>query len=322
MEESLNTSVEGADNSSTEITSEEISKALDEPVAEEPSKTEEVATPKEEPKDNVLEGCPEKFLNKDGTLNAGNLVNAYKELEPLVNERAKWNKERADYLKLKERFEAQEQEKERQAQQAGYSSAQEMSQAREIATLEANEYRRYLHYTDDPESVARLIDAYEANPTQELMEDIEMEFSGQINKRVGAISEQRKQQHNQQAAQYAQTKMLTAAEQVISRTVDENPEMFNYEPFNAMFVNALEKYGENFTYDDANALINTFKQMKDLYRAEFEKEAGVKLENSKATDKLAAITGNNSAPAASQNSEIDFKGLSKGELAKALKQFV
>lgn len=322
MGEDLNTGVISTDNSSSEISGEEISKALDEPDAELPENTEEVVTTPDKPKDNVPKGCPEKFINKDGSVNIENLINSYKGLEPLLNERANWDKERADYLKLKEQVKAQEQARENEARQAGFNSAQEMTQAKEIATLEANEYRRYLHYTDEPETVAKLLDAYEKNPTPELMEDIEMEFSGQINKRVGAIAEQKKLEHSQQAAEYAKTKFYSTAEEVISRAVDENPEIFNYEPFNQMFVNAFTKYGENFTYDDASALINTFQQMKELYRAEFEKEAGIKLQNNQATDKLATITGNNSAPASSQHKEVSIEGLSRGELDKVIRQYI
>lgn len=318
-------SIETTDNSSDVDVSAEVSKALDEPEAKiEPTK---VST-----KDNIDDvkqtetQCPEKFKNEDGSTNVDKLTKSYKELEPLLNEKAEWQKERAELLKSKEQLDAimkQQQEQQVQyAQQQGFNSVQDMQQTYEIANFEANEYAKYLQYVDeeDREMVREMLVEYSQNPSEQLMRDIELEFAPEINKRIAIQSFQMKENFQNQAIESANTQKITNLENVIRASVEANEGIFDYEPFNQLYVNALQKFGDNFTVEDSIALINMVEGMKAEFRKEFEKEYGIKRENSQATDRLASISGVNSAPA--EVPTKDTNKLSKGELSALVSKFI
>lgn len=310
--------VETTDNSSNEKDNlqEEIAKALEEP------ETTGKAEPEEQTKDNSQIDCPEKFKNKDGSVNVENVLKSYKEIEPLVQAKADWEKERAELLEAKKQLDSINQQKDEQARQAGYDSLQDMEQTYTIAAIEANEYAKYLQYTDDPEAVRELLVQYANNPTAELMEDIEVEFAPEINKRIAVLADRHRQQYAIEQQKQAETIKMASIEDVIAKSVDANEEIFRYAPFKQLFVNTLQKYGDNFTFDDAKALIDCFEQMKELYKADFEKQTGAKLQNEKATDKLAGINPLNSAQAANPISNAQIDKMSQTELAKEIRKYI
>ena len=313
---------ETTDNSSESL-QEQISKALDEPETSAESEVEDPQKVKEEePKDNTLE-CPDKFKNEDGSANLEKILKSYKELESSSSKKeTEWQKERAELLKAKEQLDAAHQIEEQRARQAGYDSYQDMQQMYEVAYLEANEYAKYLQYTDDPEGVRQKLIQYANNPTADLMEEIELEFAPEVNKRVAIASEHKKQEYAAQKQQYEQTMKMSNIENVIGQAVDSNPEIFNYEPFQNLFVATLQKYGDNFTTEDAQALIKAFTDMEGIYKAKFEKQTGAKLENDKATDKLSSLGTQTSAPGARQLSNAEIDNMSAKDLAKEIRKYI
>ena len=89
--------------------------------------------------DNTDENqCPEKFRNEDGTVNVDNLLKSYKELEPLVNEKSNWEKERADLEQYKKQVEEMQNQREQEARNAGFNSVQDMEFKYGVAAFEAN----------------------------------------------------------------------------------------------------------------------------------------------------------------------------------------
>lgn len=322
----VNNDTSTVDNSSdnAEFSQGDIAQALDEPTEKEDISPAKEQEPQKvtDVKDNI-EKCPDKFKNEDGSINVGNILKSYKELEPLINEKAAWQKERAELLKVKEQLDNINKMNETKAQEAGYESARDMQASYELAYLEANEYAKYLQFTENPEEVREMLIEYANNPNPDLLEEIELEFAPEVNKRVAVFSDREKQKYEQQKVQERNTIYMAGIEDIISKSVDAHEELFRYEPFKNMFVNTLQKYGSNFTYEDAEVLMNTMEEMKGLFLADFEKQAGIKLQNKKATDALAALDNYGSAPAESQritNSEID--NMSQGELSKLIRQYV
>lgn len=318
------------DNSSNANFSEdEISKALDEPVTPEEESTQPTQgtePPKtDEPKDNTPDECPDKFKNQDGSVNIANLLKSYKELESNSSKKeTEWQKERADLLKVKEDYDKLTESQIQYAKNSGYDSVEDMQQVYEIAALEANEYAKYLQYTEDPEAVRKMLIDYMNNPRPELMEDIEVEFAPEINKRVAIASDRQKQAYEAQKEQQANTVKMANIENVISQSVDANKELFNYEPFKKLFVNALQTYGDKFTFEDAKVLMDTMVELKEAFRTEFEKQSGTKIANDQAIDKIASINTQTtiSAPAASQLTNSDISKMSDEELAKAIGKLI
>lgn len=324
-----NTTVtDNADNSASDGLGldEQIEKALDEPASEptEAEQEEVVTEPGKNEQDNIIE-CPEKFKNEDGSINIKNLIKSYTGLEPLINQKSSWEKERAELLKYKERLEALDKQKEDNAKQAGFNSALDMQQTYEVAQYEANEYLKYLQYLDDEarENVQNLLYRYANNPSEKLMREIEVEFAPDVNKRIAVQADRMRTKFEQDRQTMAETTRLTNIEDVISKSVDAHNELFNYEPFKNMFVNTLHRFGDNFTFEDAQVLMSTIVELKSAFEEEFKKNSASNEANKLATDKLASISGLNSAPASRQQMDrVDLNKLSNVQLDKLLDKYI
>jgi hypothetical protein len=331
MEEVTNTEgVTSSDNSELSL-DEQIEQALNEPDETQPTTTEEPTDGKQqEPpvqskqEDNSVD-CPDKFKNEDGSININNLAKSYKELEPLLNEKSAWEKERAELLEYKKQLEAINQQKEDRARTAGFDSALDMQQSYEVAKYEANEYAKYLQYLDDEtrQTVQSLLYQYSNNPSEQLMQEIEIEFAPEINKRIAVQADRMRQKFEAEKQTQAQTQQMSNIEDIISKSVDSNNELFNYEPFKNLFVNTLHRFGDRFTYEDAEALMNAVKDLKGAFEEEFKKSSASTEANKKATDALAAITGQSSAPTTgSEADKIDIRTISDSELNKILDKYI
>lgn len=321
--EQIDVNVETSTDNS-EVTTEQILEALepeqdvapqDDKVDVEKEETQPSETKEEQP-DNTEE-VPEKFISADGKADINKILKSYKELEGY---KSKLEKERADLLKIKEQADKEAQAKEQQARNAGYESVLDMQQKYEIAQIEANEYAKYLSVTDDPQEVLKMLQAYASNPSPELMKEIELEFAPEINKQIAIISDRKARDFEILKAQQAETQKYSNIENVISKSIEKNNELFNYEPFKQLVIKTLAKYGDNFTYEDSEMLMDTMVQMKELFQKEFENNKNTQIQNNSATDKLSSISGQNSAPSAS--TPADISKLSDKELAKVIRQFI
>ena len=316
----------GTDNSASEPSlDEQIAKALE----EEPEQPNEDPTeaptdapteaPTETPKDNIQDECPEKFKNKDGSIDVQKLAKSYKELEPLVNQKAELEKTNAELLKYKEQVEKEEKQRQEQAQKAGYNSAEDMQLEYEIANFTANQYARYLNQCEDPAVVRNMLIDYANNPTPEALEEIELEFSPNVIRTVSAQAERAKITYEQQVAMQQQTARMTTIEGTISQLCEKYNDLLQDEETKQLLVDSIQKYGENFTFEDGDRLLTYISKIKGVKKAE--KDAKLKEANDKETDKLAGISGSNSAAPPAQQ-EPDISKMSQAELEKYLTKFI
>lgn len=327
-EVSTNEVVTSSDNSELSL-EEQIDRALSEPDETQPETTEPAGGKQQEPtaqtkqEDNSID-CPDKFKNEDGSINVENLAKSYKELEPLLNQKSTWEKERAELLKYKDKVDAFEKQQEQNAKSAGFDSALDMQQSYQVAQYEAKEYSKYLQYLDDEtrQTVQGLLYQYANNPSEDIMQQIEIEFAPEINKRIAVQADRMKRQFEEQKQTQVQTQQMSNIEDIISKSVDSNNELFNYEPFKNLFINALHKFGDRFTYEDAEALMNAVKDLKSAFEAEFQKGNASNEANKKATDALAAITGQSSAPTGKGSKNVDINTISDSELNKLLDEYI
>ena len=325
MEETntASTPVDTTDNSDVDYSDADILAALedtDEPQSEptdDNAPANDGSNAPSEPTDNTQPEYPDKFKKEDGTVDVERMFKSYSELESY---KSKLEKERADLNKYKEQVEEMQKQRENEAKNAGFNSAEDMQYMYQVAAFEANEYAKYLAYTDDPEAVRQMLISYQNNPSEQLMEDIEMEFSPDINKKVATASARAQAQYETQMAQNAETTKLANIESIIGQTVDANSDVFNYEPFKKMFVGLLQKYGDAIQPEDAIMVANTMSEMKEEYRKEFEKMTGATIANDKATDKLAALSDNKTAPATGL--PTNWESLSEKELEKYIAKYI
>lgn len=304
MDNELSTNVETTDNSASEINTEAlIDELLDEPnetvednnIEANEAKEEQEQPAEEQSKDNAVK-YPEKFL-ENGELNVDKLVDAYLNLEKHTSQQSAQRKaEQEELQRLRDREQEQQKRAQEEANRAGYETALDWQVAKEIASYEANQYSRYLHIIEDPEEraeVQQMLIDYEANPSKALLNRIEMEFAPEINKEISIEAFKMQQQYEQQKQTFAETQKMTNIENVISQSIESNQELFENEAFNTLFVNTLYRYGDNFTIEDANVLMNAVKQMQQQAVEAYKQAVSVSNDNAKATDKLATMTGTN-----------------------------
>lgn len=315
-----NVSTVTEDNSSTYSDADIMNALSDEPSTEQEDTQIEESTGAET-KDNTQIECPDKFKNQDGTPNWENVLKSYKELESNSSRKeAEWQKERADLLAAKQRLDEIDKISEQQAKNAGYDSFTDLTDALTIARAEAEEYAKYLQYVDEPDTVLEMLRQYADNPTQELLEDIELEFAPAINKKVAIVSDKKQREISANKAEREETIMFTNIENVISQAVEHDSQVFQYEPFNNLFASTLQRFGDKFTLEDAKALIGAVNELKSEFRKEFEKETGMKIQNDKALDKIASL--NNSSAQTSTYYNPDLSKMSEKEVDSIISKFI
>lgn len=301
LEQGTQTADVTQDNSpdTNENLEEEIAKCLDEPdenTPEEPEQTQEDVS-NEEPidsKDNTIK-CPEKFMNKDGSINVENLVKSYTELESNSSQqKASWEKEKAELQKAKEQLDAFNKQQEEQARRAGFSSQQDMQNAYELVNTEANEFYKYIGQTDDPERVTGMLQDYLNNPTPDKREEIELEFSPEVIRNVAIATERRRFQLEQASQTNAQTQETMKIENTIQQLCEKHNEILQDENVKNFVVSQFTKFGSALDFETASAMLTLLEQREGGFKQKVD-ELTAK-ENKKATDKIAAITNSSSAP--------------------------
>ncbi len=236
----------------------------------------------DETQDNITK-CPDKFLNTDGTVNVENLLKSYQQLEPLLNQKADWEKEKAILQKKAEYAEQLQLQQQSLALQQGYRNSEDMELTQEVANAVSNEYEKYLYTVSDPERVQGLLAVYSKTPNPAILDKIEEEFSVDVVKRVSVFAERYKNQviERQNAEKYEQYKQ--EAQNFVKKSFDDYPDWFKIPEFVDFFKSALEVKGDAF---ETSALIGHLQKLKDVFRKEFEEELKLKSENEKEKDSL------------------------------------
>lgn len=299
----------------------EIAKVLDEPDENTSENTQEgqEALSNDEPKDNTIQ-CPEKFKNKDGSVNIENLVKSYTELESSTSQqKASWEKEKAELQKAKEQLDAYNKQQEEQARQAGFNSQQDMQNMYELINTEANEYYKYIGQTDDPERVTGMLQDYINNPTLEKREDIELEFSPEVIRNVTIATERRRYQLEQTSQTNAQTQEMMKVENTIQQLCEKHNDILQDEKVKDFVVAQFTKFGSALDFETASAMLTLLEQKEGGYKKTVDNLTAQ--ENKKATDKLAAISNSSSAPGG-DDEWTNFDSLSPSQQEKIIGKYL
>ena len=272
--------------------------------------------------DNTEIQYPEKFKNADGTLNTKNLLKSYTELEPLLNQKAAWEKEKAileEKAKFADEVRAQ---REAEARMHGYESSADWENVQGLVNAVCDEYSKHIYETDDPQYTADLLNRYKVNPSPELMSQIEVEFSSAVNKRVAIAAERKRVELEANAASIAQNNTVNNVKANIAATVDKHKDLLNTnEPVKNLYIKALQKYGDNFTADDADVLFEAIGELKDYFFKEFEAQKNKEKENNDALNQIAGISPNG-ANKKDVNPIKDISAMTDAEFKKCVYELV
>lgn len=290
---------------------------------ETPENTEVTDTPEDNPEgqettENTEDKpqIPEQFLNQDGTVNVDDLLKSYNELQPLADEKAKWEQEKTELQKQADYAKQIQEQALLQAQNLGYQNTEEYALITEIAGATANEYSKYLHTVEEPDKVRGLLALYSKNPTPELLERIEDEFSVDIVKNVSVLTERTKNQIIQQQQEQRYETIKQEAETFVQNSIKDFPDWFKIPEFTNFFADALRVKGDRF---ETAAFIKHLENLKEYFRKEFIAEQNANKENNKELDNLKNLTPKTIQQNTSSKNIDDY---SPEELDKAIGELI
>jgi len=290
---------------------------------ETPENTEVTDTPEDNPEGQETTETtedkpqiPEQFLNQDGTVNVDDLLKSYNELQPLADEKAKWEQEKTELQKQADYAKQIQEQALLQAQNLGYQNTEEYALITEIAGATANEYSKYLHTVEEPDKVRGLLALYSKNPTPELLERIEDEFSVDVVKNVSVLTERIKNQIIQQQQEERYETIKQEAETFVQNSIKDFPDWFKIPEFTNFFADALRVKGDRF---ETAAFIKHLENLKEYFRKEFIAEQNANKENNKELDNLKNLTPKSIQQNTSSKNIDDY---SPEELDKAISELI
>ena len=259
---------------------------------------------------------PEEFLNQDGTVKVDDLIKSYNELQPLLNQKEQWEQEKAQLQQQADYAKQLQEQAQIEAENLGYKNPEEYAFITEIANAQANEYLKYLHTVEEPDKVRGLLALYSKNPTPELLERIEDEFSVDIVKHVSVLGERFKNQliQYQQSQRYETIKQ--EAETFVQNSIKDFPEWFKIPEFTQFFADALKIKGDRF---ETAAFIKHIENLKEYFRKEFIQEQNANKENKSELDSLKNLSPKNKQINPSSKNLDDY---SPEELDRAISQYI
>ena len=259
---------------------------------------------------------PEEFLNQDGTVKVDDLIKSYNELQPLLNQKEQWEQEKAQLQQQADYAKQLQEQAQIEAENLGYKNPEEYAFITEIANAQANEYLKYLHTVEEPDKVRGLLALYAKNPTPELLERIEDEFSVDIVKHVSVLGERFKNQliQYQQSQRYETIKQ--EAESFVQNSIKDFPEWFKIPEFTQFFADALKIKGDKF---ETAAFIKHIENLKEYFRKEFIEEQNANKENKSELDSLKNLSPKNKQINPSSKNIDDY---SPEELDRAISQYI
>ena len=247
------------------------------------------------------EDIPVKFRNKDGSANVASLLKSYKSLEPLINEKAKWVKE-----------------KENLTSQITKLQSQNSSNNKGISNHSINFYEEALSKSSDEEKAKALIEQLKSEPSESSFKELEALFPAEIVKEVfeKSMAEEKTllmQKHSQIFASemHSAHNYLT---QVVEKNRDELTNPVTAEIFNEAFM----RFGAGL---DSEWFFSKIKELKKSFIMEYQKLQAVDSENKSAKKIAENLTPRNNASGGTPLLKRNALDLTPQELDMMLDEF-
>ena len=213
---------------------------------------------------------PSKFRNKDGSTNLSSLVKSYKELEPLVNEKANWVKERELLKGRLTEFQNQQ-----------------LSKNPGFSTISANLYEKFLEKSTDIEKAKSLIEKLKVNPSEETVKELENLFPSDVLKNVYFQSMQLNSAVSQMQYQKMHDSEMKAAESYLNDVVKKNFEVLKNPVMADIFSETFQRFGAGL---DSEWFFTKLQQLKDSIILEYQKEQSIKSEKDEALSNASKLS--------------------------------
>lgn len=228
------------------------------------------------------------------------------------NEVGELRKAAEELKQIKEQIAAQEQQT---AQQNGFNTYKDYQNYHKIAELEADAYMQHIGECEFPEEMVNLLNEYKANPSQELLETIEAEFSTRTLKDVAANLTIAKGQLQAQENAALQQQYYDSAKQYVDTYVSKYEKDFLNPDFYNLYAEAFGTYGTNL---DTDKFVNLMHAYRDSVLKAHGIEISIQDENKNATDEISALSNSDNLKPAGK--EKDILDMSEEEMKEYLRK--
>ena len=205
----------------------------------------------------------------------------------------------------------------REAQENGFNTVIEYQNSKELANHTADEYAKYINECDFPDEMEKLLAEYRKNPSDELLDTIESQFSVGTIKKVAGQSEIFKGQLQNKENEALLEELRLSATNYLNENVSKYKDEFNNPAFAALYGEAFRAYGCNLQTD------RFVKLMRDYANSVIKTNGiknGINNENVNDTDEIAGLY--NSSVNTGSGSGKSLTEMSDKELDARLSQLI
>jgi len=203
-----------------------------------------------------------------------------------------------------------------EAQKKGFQDVKSYQNHKEVANFVANEYAQHIQECEFPDEMVNLLDEYRKNPTDDLLETIESQFSVETLKDVAGKNALFKGQLQQREQEALESGVKTSAQQYLDENVNKYADRFQNPAFAALYGEAFRAYGCNLNTDKFVELMDNFAE--SIIKAKGIVN-GINKENHNDTDEIAGLTNGNTGKTRSGKSLLQ---LSEQDLSKRLDELI
>ena len=243
------------------------------------------------------EEIPQKFRNKDGSANVSALLKSYKALEPLINEKAKWTKE-----------------KESLTQRLSKLQLLDPNAVTEASKKNVELLEMVLEKSTNAEKAKSLIEEFKKNPTNETIKELESLFPYEILKETSlknAVETITKLKQQREAH-------FNELQNYMTPIIEKNFEALKNPVAAEIFGQTMMRFGTGL---DSEWFFSKLQQLKESFYADFQKEQNLKNEANTALSTAAKMSPKNSAGGGVPLLKRNALDLSSQELDKMLDEY-
>lgn len=242
---------------------------------------------------------PIKFKNKDGSANIQSLVKSYKELEPLINEKANWTKEKEHLT----------------SELSKYRKTDELSY---LSNIGINFLEEELDNATDMEKAKSLIEEIKKNPSEESIKELESLFPTSSIKNAYLNSIEVSRIASQMKLQNMQNMEFQQAESYLKDVVGKNYEVLKNPIAADIFNEAFIRFGTGL---DSEWFFAKLSQLKEAVILDYQKSQSLKTEKDGATSNAAKLSPNGNVKGGTSLLQRNALELSPQELDRMLDEF-
>ena len=247
------------------------------------------------------EEIPSKFRNKDGSANVKALVKSYRELEPLLNEKANWTKE-----------------KESLTSQLSKLKTQDFNEKTGLSNHRLKFYEEALEKSLNSEKAKSLIEQLKSNPSEESIKELESLFPADTIREVFSKSLDAETLVQDQKFQTARAEEIKHVEDFLANTRETYKEALENPVTREIFNETFQRFGAGL---DTEWFFNKLEELKKSFIDEFQKAQVLESEKTSATDTASKITPKNNAKGGTPLLKRNALELSPQELDKMLDEY-